>query len=98
MSVDYTPPKPAAQPVTLASLADYDALGDRIIEARGLGLGLSLWSNNGVGSFAEEHRDPRSSPWTDLHARLVKLAHGPAAASEELVVRLPYGQGSGWDG
>ncbi len=66
--------------------------------ARGLGLGLSLWSNPGQGSFAEEHRDPRSSPWTDLHARLVKLAHGEAAASEELVVRVPYGQGSGWDG
>ncbi|WAT17417.1 hypothetical protein OZN62_10855 [Aurantiacibacter sp. MUD11] len=67
-------------------------------EARGLGLGLSLWSNSGVGSFAEEHRHPRSSPWTDLHARLVKLAHGNAATSEELVVRVPFGQGSGWDG
>ncbi len=67
-------------------------------EARGLGLGLSTWSNDGRGSFAEEHRDPRSSPWTDLHARLVKMAHGSAVASEELVVRVPYGQGSGWDG
>lgn len=67
-------------------------------EARGLGLGLSTWSNDGRGSFAEEHRDPRSSPWTQLHARLVKLAHGAPVASEELVVRVPYGQPTGWDG
>lgn len=67
-------------------------------EARGLGLGLSRWSNDGVGTFSAEHRDPRSSPWTDFHARLVKLGAGGPVASEELVVRVPYGQGSGWDG
>lgn len=67
-------------------------------EARGLGIGLSRWSNTGVGAFSDEHRNPHSSPWTDLHVRLVKLAHGNLAAAEELVVRVPYGQGSGWDG
>jgi hypothetical protein len=88
-------PDPAALTAGLSSGGTRQWLVD---EARGLALGLSRWSNTGVGTFAEAPRDPRSSPWTDLYARLVSLGEGGALASEQLVVRVPYGQGSGWDG
>jgi len=37
-----------------------------------------------------------TAPWSDLHARLLKVEHGAVSVSEGLVARLPYGQGSGW--
>ncbi len=90
---------PQADPAALtAGLSSGGSRPWLVDEARGLALGLSRWSNTGVGTFTEDHRDPRSSPWTDCHARLVKLGEGGAIATEQLVVRVPYGQGSGWDG
>ena len=70
---------------------------------RGLALGLALFDNTGVGSFAAPtgiggRADPLSAPWTDLTARLLRMEGGDVAALEELVVRVPYGQTSGWEG
>ena len=44
-------------------------------------------------------REPASmtAPWSDLHARLLKVENGAVTVSEGLVSRLPYGQGSGWE-
>jgi hypothetical protein len=37
------------------------------------------------------------APWTDLHAQLFKVDAGEITHLEELVRRLPYGHGSGWE-
>ncbi|MCB2065201.1 MAG: hypothetical protein KDE15_01015 [Erythrobacter sp.] len=70
---------------------------------RGRAIALSLRDNTGVGSFTAPatpgaRPDPLSSPWTDLHVRLLQLGESGVSAIEELVARVPYGQGSGWDG
>ena len=36
------------------------------------------------------------APWTDMHAQLFKITAGRISYIEDLVRRLPYGQGSGW--
>jgi hypothetical protein len=62
--------------------------------AQGLALDVVLRDNAALSSAAPpEFR----SPWTDLHARLFKVERGEVTRLEELVRRLPYGQGSGWD-
>jgi hypothetical protein len=59
----------------------------------GLVLDLTLRDNTGAIRGAPANR---SAPWTDIHARLIKVDAGSAIQSEGLVVRVPFGQGSGW--
>lgn len=58
---------------------------------RGLQLDLAVLDNTGAVPGAPPDR---SAPWTDLHARLSK--GDGAEGTETLVVRVPYGQGTGW--
>jgi len=63
-------------------------------EARGLALEVVLRDNAALSRTAPpEFR----APWTDLHVQLLKVEHGEIAHVEELVRRVPYGQGSGWE-
>ena len=70
---------------------------------QGLVLNLALLSNSarnktvnvsGVGSVPVP--DTFLAPWTDLHAQLFKISSGRITYIEDLVRRVPYGQGSGW--
>jgi len=70
---------------------------------QGLVLELALLSNsagkkmtsvNGVGEIRVP--DTFLAPWTDLHVQLFKISSGKISYIEDLVRRVPYGQGSGW--
>ena len=63
-------------------------------EAQGLALELVLRDNPATRGKAPAEF---IAPWTDLHAQLFKVEGGQIAHVEELVRRLPYGQGSGWE-
>lgn len=81
---------PVADPDVLAP--GVSARGHRVWLAdaeRSLTLDLALRDNTGAVRNAQPHR---SAPWTDIHARLT----ANSARSEDLVARVPYGQGSGW--
>jgi hypothetical protein len=61
--------------------------------ARGLVLDVALRDNDGTRANPPKYM---AAPWSDLHARLIKVENGEAVRVEAVVARLPYGQGSGW--
>lgn len=61
--------------------------------ARGLVLAVALRDYDGTVRKPPKHL---AAPWSDLHARLLKVEDGTVAHAESLVARLPYGGGSGW--
>jgi hypothetical protein len=72
-------------------------------EEQGLVLDLALLDNPGSATEVELPRvgslkvpDSCLAPWTDLHAQLFKIEAGRISHIEDLVRRVPYGQGSGW--
>lgn len=72
-------------------------------EKQGLVLDLALIDNGAATTSLEVPGAGRlklpsscTAPWTDLHAALFKIDGGKIAFIEDLVRRVPYGQGSGW--
>jgi len=63
-------------------------------DAQGLALEVVLRDNPATTRSAPSEF---LAPWSDLHAQLFKVDAGRITHLEELVRRLPYGQGSGWD-
>lgn len=63
-------------------------------ESQGLALEVVLRDNP-----ATQRTAPAEflAPWTDLQAQLFKVSNGRVAHLEQLVRRMPFGQGSGWD-
>ena len=85
---------PLEVPVTLP--AGVSARGHRVWladSAQGLVLDLALRDNTGAVPGAPADR---AAPWSDIHARLLKVEQGRPGYSEGLTVRVPFGQGSGW--
>lgn len=71
---------------------------------QGLVLNLTLLNNaarnktvNVKGAGKIPVPDTFLAPWTDLHAQLFKVDSGRITHIEDLVRRVPYGQGSGWN-
>ena len=56
--------------------------------------GKKMATVNGAGEI--QVPDTFLAPWTDLHAQLFKISSGRITYIEDLVRRVPYGQGSGW--
>ena len=70
---------------------------------QGLVLDLALLDNQGAAATIEINGAGRltvpgscRSPWTDMHAQLFKIDDSRIVHIEDLVRRVPYGQGSGW--
>jgi hypothetical protein len=72
-------------------------------ERAGLVLDLAALDNPGSTLHVDMPRigrvkvpDSCLAPWTDLHAQLFRIDAGQISHIEDLVRRVPYGQGSGW--
>ena len=88
----------------LAGLTSISQRRNLLVDRKqGLVLNLALLNNSarnktvavkGAGSVPVP--DTFLAPWTDLHAQLFKITSGKITHIEDLVRRVPYGQGSGW--
>jgi hypothetical protein len=72
-------------------------------ERAGLVLDLATLDNPGAALHVDIPQigrvkvpDSCLAPWTDLHAQLFRIDAGRISHIEDLVRRVPYGQGSGW--